>query len=80
MEGTKSPRLFFKDPTTAGSPNGTARTLSFRGLPFIVVDTTHTYEDPEKAAAEPTVARRATAENFILRVTETSIQDEIGTA
>jgi hypothetical protein len=25
-----------------------------------------TYEDPEKAAAEPTVARMATAENFIL--------------
>jgi hypothetical protein len=25
-----------------------------------------TYEDPEKAAAEPTVARMTTAENFIL--------------
>ena len=27
---------------------------------------TKTYEDPEKAAAEPTEARRATAENFMV--------------
>jgi hypothetical protein len=27
-----------------------------------------TYEDPEKAAAEPTEARTATAENFMVEV------------
>ena len=29
-------------------------------------DKRETYEDPEKAAAEPTEARRATAENFMV--------------
>jgi hypothetical protein len=33
------------------------------------VDQRHlTYEDPEKAAAEPTLARTATAENFMIEL------------
>lgn len=33
---------------------------------YLTADDESTYEDPEKAAAEPTEARRATAENFMI--------------
>lgn len=33
-----------------------------------IASQSHTYEEPEKAAAEPEKARRAAAENFIFRL------------